>query len=130
MKKIFKPALLAVFAVLTAVNVYKAQTDVQLSDAQLKNVEALATGELYASQGPEIKELYLENGIVHVECSDAVKIVLQTDNRLILQERAPEGESINSADFEIDDKNKYFRITVTDAKGKHANTNAYFMDEL
>ena len=45
MKKIFKPALLAVFAVLTAVNVYKAQTDVQLSDAQLKNVEALANNE-------------------------------------------------------------------------------------
>ena len=51
MKKIFKPALLAVFAVLTAVNVYKAQTDVQLSDAQLKNVEALASGE-------DFKEFY------------------------------------------------------------------------
>ena len=51
MKKIFKPALFAVFAVLTAVNVYKAQTDVQLSDAQLKNVEALASGE-------DFKEFY------------------------------------------------------------------------
>lgn len=92
--------------------------------------EALTKGNFYASQGPEIKELYLEDGILHIECSDAVKIVLQTDNRLILQERAPEGGSINTADFEIDDKNKYFRITVTDANGKHANTNAYFTDEL
>ena len=90
----------------------------------------MTKGDFYASQGPEIKELYLEDGILHIECSDAVKIVLQTDNRLILQERAAEGKCINGAEFEIDDKNKYFRITVTDAEGKHANTNAYFMDEL
>ena len=57
MKKIFKPALLAVFAVLTAVNVYKAQTDVQLSDAQLKNVEALATGESDIRRGYKMHDV-------------------------------------------------------------------------
>ncbi len=92
--------------------------------------EALQKGNFYASQGPEIKELYLEDGTLHIECSDAVKIVLQTDNRYMLQALAPKGGCINCADFEIDDKNKYFRITVTDADGNHANTNAYFMDEL
>ena len=45
MKKVVKIAVLAVFAFITGLNVYKAQTEVQLSDAQMKNVEALASGE-------------------------------------------------------------------------------------
>lgn len=45
MKKIVKFTVLAVFAFITGLNVYKAQTEVQLSDAQMKNVEALAGGE-------------------------------------------------------------------------------------
>ena len=43
--KIFKVAAMAVFVFITGLNVYKSQTSVQLSDAQLKNVEALANGE-------------------------------------------------------------------------------------
>ena len=44
--KIFKVAAMAVFVFITGLNVYKSQTSVQLSDAQLKNVEALASGEI------------------------------------------------------------------------------------
>lgn len=44
--KILKITVIAVFAFITGFKVYKAQTEVVLSDAQLKNVEALATGEL------------------------------------------------------------------------------------
>ena len=42
MKKYLKVVVMAVFVLVTSLNVYKAQTDVKLSDAQLKNVEALA----------------------------------------------------------------------------------------
>lgn len=49
MKKNSKVAVLAAFAFITGLNVYKAQTDVKLSDAQLKNVEALASGEYHGS---------------------------------------------------------------------------------
>ena len=43
--KIFKVAVMVVFAFITGLNFYKAKTEVKLSDAQLKNVEALATSE-------------------------------------------------------------------------------------
>ena len=92
--------------------------------------DALVKGNFYASQGPEIYELWLEDGKVHIECSDVVKIVLQTDNRYMLVENAKEGNVINKADFEIDTNNKYFRITITDAAGKHANTNGYFIEDI
>lgn len=49
MKKKLKVAVMAVFVFVTGLNVYKAQADVKLSDAQLKNVEALASGEYHGS---------------------------------------------------------------------------------
>lgn len=45
MKKYLKFAVMAAFALVTVYNVHKVQTEVVLSDAQLENVEALATGE-------------------------------------------------------------------------------------
>lgn len=46
MKKYLKVAVMAMFVLVTGLNVYKSQTDVKLSDTQLKNVEALASGEI------------------------------------------------------------------------------------
>ena len=46
MKKYLKFAVMAAFALVTVYNVHKVQTEVVLSDTQLKNVEALASGEI------------------------------------------------------------------------------------
>ena len=46
MIKYLKVAVMAMFVLVTGLNVYKSQTDVKLSDTQLKNVEALASGEI------------------------------------------------------------------------------------
>jgi hypothetical protein len=35
-----------------------------------------------------------------------------------------------SADFTVDPQDEYVRITVVDGAGKHADTNAYFIDDL
>ena len=45
MKKFMKFAVMAAFALVTVYNVHKVQTEVVLSDTQLKNVEALANNE-------------------------------------------------------------------------------------
>ena len=59
--RIFKVTVLAVFAFITGVNVYKAQTKVQLTDNQLKNVEALASGEgVTSSHSCVTKGIYCE----------------------------------------------------------------------
>ena len=49
MVKLIKAIVFVVFAFITGLNVYKAQTEVQLSDAQMKNVEALANQEYIGS---------------------------------------------------------------------------------
>ena len=93
--------------------------------------DAMLAGNFYASMGPQIYELYYEDGSVTVTCSDAVKIQLETDcraHRVAHPEKV--GETINKATFKIWNLNTYFRITVTDKEGKHACTNAYFLDQL
>lgn len=95
--------------------------------------DALVNGNFYASQGPEIYDLWYENGKVGITCSEADKIVYSTACRKIrtlYKENAPDGNSLTEAVFKVNPEDKFFRITVTDEKGNHANTNAYFTDEL
>lgn len=42
---------------------------------------ALVKGDFYATTGPQIKELYVEDGRLHVETSAARKIILRSGNR-------------------------------------------------
>ena len=93
-------------------------------------VDALMRGDFYASMGPEIHELYVEDGYVHIKCSPAERIALHTGIRTARQIWAKEGEQLTEASFKLEDKYGYFRLTVTDHGGRHANTNAYFMDEI
>ena len=91
---------------------------------------ALINGEFYASEGPEIKELWYENGKIHISCSNADKITLSCGIRRSCATYAKRGESLTEADFEVRENDGFVRLTVYDQKGKRAYTNAYFVDEL
>lgn len=92
--------------------------------------KALEDGNFYASEGPEIYALWYEEGKVHIECSEADSIVLTADIRFTYPVYGNGEETISRADLVVDQRCKWFRITVTDKKGKCACTNAYFLDEL
>lgn len=93
--------------------------------------DSLLAGNFYASQGPEIHSLWYEDGKIHIDCSDVKRILFYTADRRIADITASEGEFVNTAEFDvIPDEDVYVRITVVDAEGKHANTNAYFVDDL
>lgn len=92
--------------------------------------EALFNGDFYSSTGPEIHELYVEDNKVHVKCSDAVMISLTTDRRFSKCIWQEDGKFITEAVFDLNCECEYFRITVKDINGNHANTNAYFMEDL
>lgn len=106
-------------------------------------MEALESGNCYSSTGPEIKELYIEDGVVHLKTSDVVFATLLTDLRVARNKRGSENEPINEVAFDINDFIKaereckvcrrtkpYFRLEVRDKYGKRAWTRAYFLDEL
>ena len=92
--------------------------------------DALFAGNFYASQGPEIYDLYLEDGKIHVTCSDANMILLNTAYRTAQSVYAKPGEVLNEAVFDYEEGDVYLRITVRDANGKYADTNAYFLEDI
>lgn len=95
-------------------------------------IKALEQGDFYASRGPEIKELWYENGRFHIECTAAAEIVLSNSGRrkpANSVKRDPKGE-ITSADFPLDENDLFVRFTVMDAQGRTANTRAYWREEF
>lgn len=92
--------------------------------------DALARGDFYASTGPEIKELWFENGYVHIKTSEAARIVCNYGLRKARHVENADGTPVTEATFSVELSNVYFRITVTDAQGRTADTSAYFTDSL
>jgi len=91
---------------------------------------AMVNGDFYASMGPEIKSLTFEDGVISIECSDVERICLTAGQRRAASVWAKEGECINKASFKVMPDDKYVRLTITDHRGRMANTNGYFTDEL
>lgn len=90
--------------------------------------QALLNGHFYASQGPEIQSLWLEDRQVHITVPLACRVVCSTARRRVLQHIQTADGPIHAV-FPVEAADGYFRLTVTDSKGLHACTNAYFTDE-
>ena len=93
-------------------------------------IDGLLSGRFYASRGPLIHALWVEDGRVHVKCSDAHMIGMTTEGRRHASCRMKDGAPVTEADFEIREDDGYFRIFVEDEKGRRADTQAYFVDAL
>lgn len=92
--------------------------------------DAMLAGSFYASQGPEIHNLWFENGMLHIDCSDVKSIRFNTGIRSAKKIKASGDERLNTAEFEVKPEHIYVRVTITDKEGRHAWTNAYFVDDL
>ncbi len=92
-------------------------------------IEALEKGDHYATQGPKIDELYVEDGVVHIKTSEAIVIAMVTKSRYCKVKQAKGGERIKEAEFELPN-DEYMRFEVVDAYGRRANTRGYFLDEI
>ena len=92
--------------------------------------KALEAGDFYASEGPEIHELYVEDQKVHIKCSEADKIFCRYKARMGGMVLSENGVPVTEAAFKIGPELGCFRITVVDKCGRHACTSAYFPEEL
>jgi len=109
----------------------KAYTVIMSPTLEYKDVTAaLVNGDCYASEGPEIKELWYEDGKVHIKTSAADAIYLNTGVRFAQSKFSENDVPLTEASFTVIDESVYFRLTVVDKFGRRAFTNAYFLDEL
>lgn len=88
-------------------------------------VAALLKGSFYSSMGPEIKELYVEDGVLTVKTSPVEKIYVLMEGRNCLKKVAGPGETVTEASFALTGDETYIRVTCQDGRGLHADSNAY-----
>lgn len=106
-------------------------------------MDALEKGDFYASTGPQIEELYLEDGVLTVVCPNAKEVWLNAPRRYAKRVCAEDGKTLDIVKWDIQehlerskivkekfDENPCIRITVKDENGNCAYTRAYFLDEL
>ena len=93
-------------------------------------MQALEAGDFYASVGPEIYEISLEDRKLIIDCSPVEKVFVQTQGRFCHKAVALPGETITHAEFDLHGNEGYVRVDLRDERGLHANSNAYFLDEF
>ncbi|MCQ2420283.1 MAG: hypothetical protein MJ118_04040 [Clostridia bacterium] len=93
-------------------------------------MDGLEKGNCYASSGPKIYELYVEDRTVTIRCSEAVGIYMYTAGRRIEVKLMENDVPVTDATFKLEKNDFMFRISVRDNKGNHANTRYYYFDEI
>ena len=114
-------------------NSFCAWTMIKAENLEYETVtNALLNGDFYSSRGPEIYELYVEDGTIHIKTSDAVTIMFLSNSRGAGRKfvKAEEGKLINEAEFCVKKECEYVRIVVVGPTGKTAATNAYSVEKL
>ncbi len=91
-------------------------------------INAMEKRDLYASTGPYIYDLYIEDGYLHIETSPCNCIALLTDSRHCHLERAND-DTITKCSFKLDLPYEYIRIECVDKNRNKAMTRAYFRNE-
>ncbi|MBQ7935387.1 MAG: PHP domain-containing protein [Clostridia bacterium] len=93
---------------------------------------AMEKGNLYATTGPEIKELYIEDGKVHMKTTPAKVLLLRTEYRPHIIQRAFD-DSLTHAVFDLSKFKKqpnFIRFEVWDSHNEKAMTRAYLPEEF
>lgn len=113
----------------------------KMTSLSYKNViKAMQNGDFYASEGPLIYSLILDGTTLKITCSPCESITVSTQMRACQRKN---GKVITNAEFNVKNyfdlyedakKNKgqetYFRIEITDEKGRRAYTKAFFIKDI
>lgn len=92
-------------------------------------IDAMEKGEMYSSMGPVFREISIADGKIHIECSDVSAIYVHCGSRSPRRKYAEPGKTLTQADFVIDPKAKYIRVSVVDREGRFADTRGFFREE-
>ena len=105
-------------------------------------IQALETGDFYASTGPEIHSLTIEGSTLKITCSDASSVALESDCRFAKRALPIHNDGLlREATFDLTKwmeasqttgrtDEAYIRLTVYGPYGHRACTRAYYLTEL
>jgi hypothetical protein len=93
-------------------------------------ISAMEKGNMYASTGPTIKALGVEDNKFLVECTKAKRITMHMTPKYAKTVYDKKGGLVSKAHFEIPDDASYVYFSVIDENGGKAYTHAYELDSL
>lgn len=89
-------------------------------------IAALEAGHFYASMGPEFKELYIADGVLHIQCSPVRSIGVATMCRTGYS-RWSRTDTFTEAEFRLRGNEEFVVVTLTDLSGRKAVSQAYWL---
>ena len=93
-------------------------------------ISAMEQGNMYATQGPIIFDLYVEGDKVHMTFEKAKVACMITPYRNSKYFSAPKGEYLEEAVFDFPKDDLYMRFEVIDEFGRRAQTRGYFIKKI
>ena len=89
-------------------------------------MSALKQGDFYSSQGPQIHDIAVDGNEVRVACSSAISVSISGSGT---GSRSEHGCDLTRARLSLDPFGEgcYFRVTVTDDKGRRAWSNPIWL---
>ncbi len=93
-------------------------------------IEAMKRGDCYATTGPMIHALYVEDGVLHIETDPVCGIFVRTDGRRTAVELAHE-DTLTCVDIPLERlmEQKLISVIAVNSRGQKAITRAYLKEE-
>ena len=91
-------------------------------------MQSIKDGQFYSSQGPQIHNIYIEDGYITVECSEAQSIFVLTADRHGAVYHQDDGKCTKMT-FKLEDWFGYVRFEIFDKERKMAMSNPYFLKD-
>ncbi len=93
-------------------------------------IRALEEKNFYASNGPAIRRIEVEDGkTVKLTCSEASEVYLHVGSKTPASVRLPKGETATEFALPLHPKAAYFRVSVYDAEGRVADSRGFLRAE-
>lgn len=94
-----------------------------------KIINALDSGNMYCSTGPQFFEISAENDIISIKTSNVRQISVLTENGKAFTKRALKNQTVNELDFNPNDGGSFFVAYIVDSNGNPAMTRAFYKGE-
>lgn len=91
---------------------------------------AFKKGDFYASCGPRVTSMVIEDGVLKLECTPARHIQIVGYDRDGFDFRNVDKTLIDKVEWKIDTTMRYFRVVIIDAEGNRAWCQPVFVEEL
>ena len=92
--------------------------------------QGFKNGTFYASCGPIVKSMVIEDGVLKMECTPARHIQIVGYDRDGFDFRNLDKTLIDKIEWKIDPTMRYFRVVIIDAEGNRAWCQPVFVEEL